>query len=96
MPTKYYTVMLNTGAPPPVAALKVVFGEAKSWAKFHANAWVIATDLTADDWYQRIRAVLPPDDHVLVLRADRGDYKGWVASVMADWMQQDHSAKEGL
>lgn len=96
MSTNYYALMLNVTGPVPVEQIKGALAQAKSWAMFHPSAWVIASNLSAQEWYDRLKPLMKPTDHFWIIKADMSHHKGWVSNVMVEWSKRDHGSQPGL
>jgi hypothetical protein len=63
-------------------------GRAKDWARFSPSGWLVWTDLTASEWYERLVPLLKKNEHILVIEVTR-TLKGRVPKKVADWLQRD-------
>lgn len=76
--TKIYAILLNTkNRPVPFEAIKKILDSAKDWCRYDLRIWLVATNLSANQWYERVRPVLDPTDDVLVVAVDIEDRQGW-------------------
>lgn len=59
------------------------------------NIWFIATNLGADEWYQRVRTVLNPADDIAVATVDLKNAHGWVSNTIVEYIARDHDSRPG-
>jgi hypothetical protein len=84
------------GRPLPAAALQRAFDQAKDWARFAPNVWIVATNLTTQDWFNRLRPLLHPEDNILIYRLDPSDRIGWASKPIIEFDGRDHDIRDGF
>ena len=94
--TKTYAVLVNCGARMvPDAAIRAVLDGAKDWCRFGPSIWFISTNLDAGTWFSRVRAVIHPEDNIIVCGADMIDMQGWASNPVIEWHNRDHDGRPG-
>lgn len=79
-------VTLNCAIRPvPTAQIEQILNGAKDWLRFSVDSYFIKTELGNEEWYRRIRAVLHPEDLVLVVDTVEGMRTGWVSQMAVAW-----------
>lgn len=89
--SKFLMVTFNFFARPEPPAIAGVIDKAKDWAKFAPNCWVIKTDLSPGDWYNRLKPVIHKNDWIFIVEIDLTKHRGWLSKVLVDWINKDHS-----
>lgn len=94
---RHYAILINSlSRQTPLEQVKRVVDTAKDWAKLHPDIWLIATEQTADYWYEQIKPVLHPDDQILVVAVDISDRRGWAAPTTIEWFNRSHEGRIGV
>lgn len=95
--TKIYAVLLNTkGRIVPSDAIENVLNVAKNWLRFDPKIWIVATNLTSQQLYDRVHPVIDPKDDILIVAIDINDRQGWVVKTVIDWIEKDHDSRPGI
>jgi len=87
--SKHYILTLNTfDRPVPYEKLQEELNKFKDWARYAPKNWIIWTSLDSEEIYKRIRSTLDPKDQLLVIKADPGDHRGWLANESVEWFKR--------
>jgi hypothetical protein len=60
------------------------FGD--DWVRYSATNWIVWTDKSADEIFQRIKPYIFGQEQVLVAAIDMNDRSGWLTPVLWQWM----------
>lgn len=58
-----------------------------SWWHYLGSTWLVHTNLTAGQIYQRLAPHIDTNDNVLVIQVGN-DYQGWLQQEAWDWIKQ--------
>ncbi len=64
----------------------------KGWFNFFDNAWLISTDETSQELFERLNSYLTAEDYVLVMRVTP-DYFGWLPQEAIDWLEAEEESR---
>jgi hypothetical protein len=70
---------------------KDLFGElkkCKGWWHYLESSWIVSTDQTADELWDRLEPHVKTRDHVLVVRIDGQDRQGWLPKKAWEWFRR--------
>jgi hypothetical protein len=87
MPTLYSLNIRWVKTPNPEEIEKIL-ARAGDWLRFHASSWLVATDYSVHDVNAELRKVLTPEDSILIIRCDPGDYTGFAQPWVWDWINK--------
>ena len=83
-----YAVLINSAdRPVPNDRVEGVLNGAKNWLRYSRDIYFVRTELDASAWYRRVRAVLHPDDLVMVIEANENNRMGWVTQLAREWFE---------
>ena len=64
----------------------------KGWFNFFDNAWLISTDETSQELFERLNSYLTAEDYLLVMRVTT-DYFGWLPQEAIDWLEAEEKSR---
>jgi len=94
--TNAYALLLNCNPRNvPIEKIERQLNQAKDWGRMAPNIWFFNTNLTQEEWYDRIKPVLDPTDSILIVSISMQYYKGWVYQPIIEWFQRDKEGRPG-
>jgi hypothetical protein len=61
---------------------------ASSWWHYLESSWLLKTNLTADQWFDKIKTHLDENDFVLIIEVGK-DSQGWLPPKAWEWIQKN-------
>ncbi|WP_172558132.1 hypothetical protein [Vibrio fluvialis] len=58
------------------------------WLHLLDSTWLVSTNLTADQVFQRLTPYLDNNDSVFVSKVNANQYAGWLTQEKWDWIRQ--------
>jgi hypothetical protein len=70
-------------------ALEKKINKALDWMSYAPNCWLVWTTSDPAKWYDRIKPVLRPGDHVFIVEIDINNRAGWLPGWIWEWIKKD-------
>lgn len=65
-----------------------VLKEASNWWHYLESCWLLKTDLSPDDWSQKIKPHIDGNDYVLIIEVT-ANYQGWLPEKAWKWIDEN-------
>jgi hypothetical protein len=78
-PGKDYTSLHNT------------IKTASTWWHYIESTWIIKTDLSVNEWSNRIRSVTDSNDNFLIVDISKQNRQGWLPKKAWDWIRENET-----
>ena len=69
--------------------LKEKFNLGLDWIHYFSNCWIVKTNSNADKWYERLKPLLGPNDHIFICKIDLSEDQGWLPQWVWDWINKN-------
>lgn len=63
------------------------FSEIGDWLRFTTFSWYVSTNLNPTQIRDKLRLVMGPEDHVVVLEVNTQGADGWAVPAIWDWLR---------
>jgi len=87
MSVSFFLMTIGAKASIPYDAIEVSLENDRSWLRLHGNTYVVATDASAKDLFERVHAKLTAHDTLWVIKLDPSERKGSIPKLAADWIR---------
>jgi hypothetical protein len=71
-----------------VDELEPIFDKALDWIRYAPNCWIVHTSATPQKWLARLKPILAPSDHVLIVEINLANRSGWLPRSLWDWIRE--------
>jgi hypothetical protein len=89
---KFIHISFNfEGREAPLSALAGIFDTALDWARYAPNCWILYTNISIQNWYNRIKKVVHKDDTIFIVEINFNNKQGFLPSDIWDWMNKDRN-----
>lgn len=93
--SRFYHVGLNWRTAPRHIAVDAALNVlAPDWARYSPTAWLVWTDLTAQQLAQKILPICPGDDLLVVPIEPGSNYSGWMPTWIWAWLQRPRTQSD--
>ena len=87
---RLYQVSFRFEVIPDAAAMKkmdVIFSGIGDWLRFTSWTWCVSSQFTPTQIREKLRLVMNPSDHFLILEITAKDADGWAAPWIWEWIR---------
>jgi hypothetical protein len=89
---KFIHVGLNfEGREAPLKLLSKTFDTALDWARYAPNCWILYTDVSLENWLNRIRKVVHKEDSVFLVELNLDNRRGLLPREIWDWINKERT-----
>lgn len=85
---KFFHIGFAFQDPPRTDELEPIFNKALNWIRYAPNCWIVQTTATPKQWMARLKPILAPSDHVLIVEIDLANRSGHLPESMWSWINE--------
>ncbi|MCZ7358136.1 MAG: hypothetical protein O8C66_09470 [Candidatus Methanoperedens sp.] len=89
MSAQFLHISFNFNSDIDQKALKKKFDKALDWIQYLPNCWIVKTSRGAQKWYERLKPLLGPKDHIFICKLDLSERQGWLPKWIWEWIQKN-------
>jgi hypothetical protein len=87
---KFIHIAFNfEGRDSPDDALKKEFNRALDWVSYAPNCWILYTTTSIDQWYKRVKKIVPSDASILIVEVDLNNKQGFLPPYVWEWLNKN-------